>query len=89
MLKEDGLKNENAQIFFYFHLSIHYPENTRSDEQPFSPAAGTGLSSHELNQPGAYREVKDVSAVALFKLKTEKRWIALRLRTKYFRILFL
>lgn len=36
--------------------------------QPFSPAAGTGLSSHELNQPGAYREVKDVSAVALFKL---------------------
>lgn len=39
--------------------------------QPFSPAAGTGLSSHELNQPGAYREVKDVSAVALFKLKPE------------------
>ncbi len=36
--------------------------------QPFSPAAGTGLSSHELNQPGAYREVKDVSAVALFKM---------------------
>jgi isoleucyl-tRNA synthetase len=36
--------------------------------QPFSPAAGTGLSSHELNQPGAYREVKDVSAVALFKI---------------------
>ena len=39
--------------------------------QPFSPAAGTGLSSHELNQPGAYREVKDVSAVALFKLRSE------------------
>lgn len=39
--------------------------------QPYSPAAGTGLSSHELNQPGAYREVKDVSAVALFKLKPE------------------
>lgn len=38
--------------------------------QPFSPAAGTGLSSHELNQPGAYREVKDVSAVALFKLES-------------------
>ncbi len=36
--------------------------------QPYSPAAGTGLSSHELNQPGAYREVKDVSAVALFKV---------------------
>lgn len=39
--------------------------------QPFSPAAGTGLSSHELNQPGAYREVKDVSAVALFKLNSK------------------
>lgn len=36
--------------------------------QPFSPAAGTGLSSHELNQPGSYREVKDLSAVAMFKL---------------------
>ncbi|HEX5624750.1 MAG TPA: isoleucine--tRNA ligase [Saprospiraceae bacterium] len=39
--------------------------------QPFSPAAGTGLSSHELNQPGAYREVRDVSAVALFHLNPE------------------
>lgn len=37
--------------------------------QPFSPAAGTGLSSHELNMPGCYRDVKDVSAVAQFKLK--------------------
>ena len=36
--------------------------------QPFSPAAGTGLSSHELNQPGAYRDVKDVSITAQFKL---------------------
>lgn len=36
--------------------------------QPYSPAAGTGLSSHELNQPGCYREVKDLSAVAMFKL---------------------
>lgn len=35
--------------------------------QPYSPAAGTGLSSHELNQPGCYREVKDTSAVAMFK----------------------
>jgi isoleucyl-tRNA synthetase len=40
--------------------------------QPFSPAAGTGLSSHELNQPGAYREVKDLSAVAMFKIKEHK-----------------
>ena len=37
--------------------------------QPYSPAAGTGLSSHELNQPGCYREVKDTSAVAMFKAK--------------------
>ena len=36
--------------------------------QPFSPAAGTGLSSHELNMPGAYREVTDTSAVAMFKV---------------------
>ncbi|MEM0997819.1 MAG: isoleucine--tRNA ligase [Bacteroidota bacterium] len=36
--------------------------------QPFSPAAGTGLSSHELNQPGAYREVKDTTIVAQFKV---------------------
>ncbi|NND09437.1 MAG: isoleucine--tRNA ligase [Saprospiraceae bacterium] len=35
--------------------------------QPYSPAAGTGLSSHELNMPGAYRDVKDISAVAQFK----------------------
>ncbi|MEX0883051.1 MAG: isoleucine--tRNA ligase, partial [Cyclobacteriaceae bacterium] len=37
--------------------------------QPYSPAAGTGLSSHELNQPGCYREVKDTSITAQFKLK--------------------
>jgi len=35
--------------------------------QPYSPAAGTGLSSHELNQPGAYQDVKDTSAVAQFR----------------------
>jgi len=37
--------------------------------QPYSPAAGTGLSSHELNQPGCYRMVKDTSIVAQFKIK--------------------
>ncbi|MDR0801427.1 isoleucine--tRNA ligase [Fluviicola sp.] len=36
--------------------------------QPYSPAAGTGLSSHELNQPGAYRDVKDTTVVAQFKV---------------------
>jgi len=35
--------------------------------QPYSPAAGTGLSSHELNMPGCYKDVKDTSAVAMFK----------------------
>jgi len=36
--------------------------------QPYSPAAGTGLSTHELNQPGAYKDVKDTSATAMFKV---------------------
>ena len=36
--------------------------------QPYSPAAGTGLSSHELNQPGCYRDVKDTTATAQFKV---------------------
>jgi isoleucyl-tRNA synthetase len=41
--------------------------------QPFSPAAGTGLSSHELNQPGCYRDVKDTTAIAQFKaIRDEK-----------------
>lgn len=39
--------------------------------QPYSPAAGTGLSSHELNQPGTYKNVKDTTAVAQFKLLEE------------------
>jgi len=39
--------------------------------QPYSPAAGTGLSSHELNQPGCYRDVKDTTIVALFKIIRE------------------
>lgn len=44
--------------------------------QPYSPAAGTGLSSHELNQPGCYKEVKDTSIVAMFE--SDKQFI-----TKY------
>ncbi len=41
--------------------------------QPYSPAAGTGLSSHELNQPGCYRDVKDTTVVAQFKvIRNEK-----------------
>ena len=37
--------------------------------QPYSPAAGTGLSSHELNQPGCYRDVKDLTCTAKFRIK--------------------
>lgn len=40
--------------------------------QPYSPAAGTGLSSHELNQPGCYRDVKDTTVVAQFKMVDPK-----------------
>ena len=43
--------------------------------QPYSPAAGTGLSSHELNMPGCYRDVKDTTCVAMFKMKEEsEKW---------------
>lgn len=51
------LKELYKKGFLYKSVSI----------QPYSPAAGTGLSSHELNQPGTYRNVKDTSATVLFK----------------------
>lgn len=44
--------------------------------QPYSPAAGTGLSSHELNQPGCYRDVKDLTCTARFRLKDGRYIIA-------------
>ncbi len=40
--------------------------------QPYSPAAGTGLSSHELNQPGCYRDVKDTTVTGIFKVRSEE-----------------
>lgn len=40
--------------------------------QPYSPAAGTGLSTHELNQPGCYKDVKDTTCVAQFTIKNPK-----------------
>lgn len=45
--------------------------------QPYSPAAGTGLSTHELNQPGCYRDVKDTTCTAMFKLirETKSEWL--------------
>lgn len=45
--------------------------------QPYSPAAGTGLSSAEINMPGAYKEVTDISAVAMFKLIKDEKYISL------------
>src|SRR3954453_4381626 len=50
--------------------------------QPYSPAAGTGLSSHELNQPGCYKEVKDTSCVAMFELKEDANPMAHQLTEK-------
>ncbi|MBP1640124.1 MAG: isoleucine--tRNA ligase [Bacteroidetes bacterium] len=41
--------------------------------QPYSPAAGTGLSSHELNQPGCYRDVKDMTATVQFKVQRDEK----------------
>ena len=51
--------------------------------QPYSPAAGTGLSSHELNQPGAYRDVKDTTCIAQFKILDPKPEMA-QFGTPYF-----
>src|SRR5688500_2184546 len=51
------LKRLYEKGFLYKSVSI----------QPYSPGAGTGLSSHELNQPGTYKDVKDTSAVAMFR----------------------
>ena len=51
--------------------------------QPYSPGAGTGLSSHELNQPGCYRDVKDTTVTALFKaVNPKEEWT--RWGTPYF-----
>ncbi len=52
--------------------------------QPYSPAAGTGLSSHELNQPGTYKPVKDTSAVAQFRIVTNNNLDGLLSGETYF-----
>jgi len=44
--------------------------------QPYSPKAGTGLSTHELNQPGSYRDVKDTTVVAIFQIEAASRSVA-------------
>ncbi len=57
------LKNFYQKGLLYESVSI----------QPYSPAAGTGLSSHELNMPGTYKDVKDTSCVAMFKAINNER----------------
>src|SRR6187399_1170621 len=68
-------KNEYIETLWWL-LSELYKKGLLYESvsiQPYSPAAGTGLSSHELNQPGTYKDVKDTSAVAMFKAtKNEK-----------------
>ena len=63
--------NKNIETLWYllkqlYHNGYLYKGYTI---QPYSPAAGTGLSSHELNQPGCYRDVKDTTCTAQFKIK--------------------
>jgi isoleucyl-tRNA synthetase len=68
-------KNEYIETLWWC-LKELYNKNLLYEDvsiQPYSPGAGTGLSSHELNQPGTYKEVKDTSAVVLFKaLRNDK-----------------
>jgi isoleucyl-tRNA synthetase len=59
-----ALKLLHEKGFLYKSVSI----------QPYSPAAGTGLSSHELNQPGTYKDVKDTTVVAMFELLPYLNW---------------
>ena len=65
MLSRDSNKEKFSEIY---SKNLIYKGYT---VQPYSPAAGSGLSSHELNQPGAYKEISDTSIVAQFKCKKD------------------
>ncbi|HEX4876595.1 MAG TPA: isoleucine--tRNA ligase, partial [Chitinophagaceae bacterium] len=68
-------KNEYIETLWWL-LSELYKKGLLYESvsiQPYSPAAGTGLSSHELNQPGTYKEVKDTSCVAMFRAVQDAR----------------
>ncbi|HEY4064799.1 MAG TPA: isoleucine--tRNA ligase [Puia sp.] len=71
-LKDPYITFENKYIeTLWWTLSELYKKGLLYESvsiQPYSPAAGTGLSSHELNQPGCYKDVKDTSVVAMFRL---------------------
>ncbi|TAE43039.1 MAG: isoleucine--tRNA ligase, partial [Sphingobacteriales bacterium] len=62
-------KNEYIETLWWILQQLHTKNLLYKGYtvQPYSPAAGTGLSSHELNQPGTYRDVKDTSIVAQFR----------------------
>ena len=63
---------------FWWLLSQAYAKNyiyKGYTIQPYSPKAGTGLSSHELNQPGCYKQVKDTSITAQFLLRTDHQTV--------------
>lgn len=70
-------ENKYIESVWWLLKKLHSGENALGKKllykefsiQPYSPAAGTGLSSHELNQPGCYRDVKDTSVVAMFEIK--------------------
>src|SRR5215467_15873072 len=66
-------KNEYIETLWWLLKQLYEKELLYESVsiQPYSPAAGTGLSSHELNQPGCYKDVKDTSAVAMFKVVSE------------------
>jgi isoleucyl-tRNA synthetase len=74
-LKHPYITFENNYIeTLWWCLKELYNKNLLYEDvsiQPYSPAAGTGLSSHELNQPGTYKDVKDTSVVAMFKAVSE------------------
>jgi len=63
-------ENKYIETVWYLLKELHKKELLYKGYsiQPFSPAAGTGLSTHELNQPGCYRDVKDTTVVAQFKV---------------------
>jgi isoleucyl-tRNA synthetase len=68
-------KNEYIETVWWLLKKLHEKGLLYEDVsiQPYSPAAGTGLSSHELNQPGCYKDVKDTSCVAMFKTINDEK----------------
>ena len=68
-------KNEYIETLWYLLGKLYQKGHLYKGYtiQPFSPAAGTGLSSHELNMPGCYRDVKDTTAVVQFSMKEQQK----------------